>query len=232
MKALERIVGFLIEKVRARRFESSNRIPLRFLKRLTGNGPLEYLEVGAGLGKFLRTVKEQFSDMRIKAIEISQEMADKLKNEGFDCRQASIVKMPFPDESFDIVHCSHVIEHLTYPDVADALDEMLRVTRVGGHLIIRSPLMNPHFYTDIDHVRPYPPDAVMAHFEKEQIQRRGKAKVKMVQVWFEYLAFIPFKYTTNVLKKTIRKVCLGAWTLCGWPRSGPENYIVIIEKIS
>jgi SAM-dependent methyltransferase len=47
------------------------------------------------------------------------------------------LQLPFRDRSFDAVVAFEVIEHL--PDVATALDEMLRVVRRPGHIVIGLP---------------------------------------------------------------------------------------------
>jgi SAM-dependent methyltransferase len=45
--------------------------------------------------------------------------------------------LPFPDQTFDTVLCTEVLEHLSDP--ATCLREMGRVLRVGGHLILTTP---------------------------------------------------------------------------------------------
>lgn len=49
-----------------------------------------------------------------------------------------IHKIPFPDASFDIVFCNHVLEHVA--DDFQAMSEMLRVLKPGGWGIIQVPL--------------------------------------------------------------------------------------------
>lgn len=43
-------------------------------------------------------------------------------------------KPPFPDNSFDIVHSSHCIEHVEWFDVEKALEEWIRILKPGGRL--------------------------------------------------------------------------------------------------
>src|SRR5262249_52957192 len=51
---------------------------------------------------------------------------------------SSSVELPFPSSAFDIVIASHVLEHVV--EDRRFLDEMVRVLRPGGHLILIVPL--------------------------------------------------------------------------------------------
>ncbi len=51
--------------------------------------------------------------------------------------RASCDRLPFPDEHFEAVICSEVIEHV--PDTPEVLDEMKRVLKPGGILILGTP---------------------------------------------------------------------------------------------
>ncbi len=52
---------------------------------------------------------------------------------------ASVVKMPFSDDEFDVVLCAQVLEHLPYDDFGNALLEIKRVARHGAVISL------PHF---------------------------------------------------------------------------------------
>lgn len=54
--------------------------------------------------------------------------------------KADILDLPFKDESFDIVFCNHVLEHIE--DDTKAMRELYRVMRKGGWGIIQVPLKN------------------------------------------------------------------------------------------
>lgn len=51
--------------------------------------------------------------------------------------KADICKLPFDDESFDIILCNHVLEHI--PDDTTAMMELYRVMRKGGWGIFQVP---------------------------------------------------------------------------------------------
>lgn len=52
--------------------------------------------------------------------------------------QLDITSLPFDDDSFDVVLCSHVLEHV--PDDRAAMREMRRVLRPGGVAIVMVPV--------------------------------------------------------------------------------------------
>ena len=54
---------------------------------------------------------------------------------------ADITGLPFPDNFFDMVICSEVLEHI--PDQHSAIKEMIRVLRPGGDLIVSVPRYLP-----------------------------------------------------------------------------------------
>ncbi|MDO9406423.1 MAG: methyltransferase domain-containing protein [Polaromonas sp.] len=60
---------------------------------------------------------------------------------------SDITSIPVPDESFDVVLCTEVFEHL--PDPARAIKEFSRVLKSGGELIITAP------FCSLTHFAPY-----------------------------------------------------------------------------
>ena len=69
---------------------------------------------------------------------------------------ASIYELPYEDESFDLVTCLDVIEHLRFD--LPAFRELNRVLKKGGYLLATLPA-GPHLYNDFDclagHLRRY-----------------------------------------------------------------------------
>ena len=54
--------------------------------------------------------------------------------------KADILDLPFEDESFDVIFCNHVLEHIE--DDRKALSELYRVMKKGGWGILQVPMKN------------------------------------------------------------------------------------------
>lgn len=189
------------------------------------------LDVGSGLCDFINYIKKNHNHLIVKCIDINEDMVALAKDYGFDAKVASILKIPYDDDSFDIVHCSHVIEHLSYPDVVVALDELFRVVKDNGIVIIRSPLvMNHRFFNDIDHVRPYPPNAILNYYNNPQQQKVGKFKVKEVDRWYTKIAFeINYYVWDNYFTRMMNIVFKLSWNYLRFPFDRPNNYGIVLK---
>jgi 2-polyprenyl-3-methyl-5-hydroxy-6-metoxy-1,4-benzoquinol methylase len=67
-----------------------------------------------------------------------------------DFRQGSAYELPWPNQTFDVVVSSDVIEHLK--DVPHYLEEIKRVVKVGGVVIISTPIRFTDKPLDLEHV--------------------------------------------------------------------------------
>ncbi|NIA69570.1 methyltransferase domain-containing protein [Pelagibius litoralis] len=56
--------------------------------------------------------------------------------------EASILNAPLADDSFDAVFCAHVIYHIDIDKQERAVDELIRMTRPGGRVVVI--YSNPH----------------------------------------------------------------------------------------
>jgi SAM-dependent methyltransferase len=202
---------------------------LEYLAKLPPHTKARYLEVGSGNGAFLPELRPFGFD--ITCLELNPELAARTRVAGFLTICRSILDNGFPDSSFDVVHCSHVIEHFGYPDIACVLDELARVTRNGGTIIIRSPLLHPRFYDDLDHIRPYPPETVLNYFSHAEQQRVGRFKVNCELVWIRNAAFCLCPYTGGRLTQLFNKLMMITYLLCRCPRMA-TGYVMVLRKVS
>lgn len=106
----------------------------------TAASPLELLDVGCGTGHLLLGLRERLGDVvRLTGADFSPVAVARTQAlvPGVRGVVASVYGLPWPDDSFDVLVCTEVLEHLERPH--DALLELVRVTRPGGHLVLTVP---------------------------------------------------------------------------------------------
>jgi phosphatidylethanolamine/phosphatidyl-N-methylethanolamine N-methyltransferase len=114
---------------------AGRREAMRQLPLTTGDS---ILEVGIGTGL---TATLYPSDCRVIGIDLSEPMlreaARHLESHGrtnVRLWRMDASSLAFPDESFDVVYAAYVIS--VVPDPISVLNEMRRVCRVGGHIVL------------------------------------------------------------------------------------------------
>jgi SAM-dependent methyltransferase len=130
------------------------------------------LDVGCGTGRLLAFLEATMSDVATTGVDIGA--PPEFHAKGHFAR-ASAFDLPFPDNSFDLVFCSHVIEHLVDPQAV--LSELTRVCRPGGYVYVETPsarsiltFLGGRFWDDPTHVRPYSPAALRWLGDQIQMQ--------------------------------------------------------------
>ncbi len=93
--------------------------------------PEKVLEIGVGN-------KMVFDYLRRAGLEVKTLDLDSSLNPDFT---ASVIQMPLPDNSFDVVLCAEVLEHLPFNDFEKALAELKRVS--GGNIVLSLPHFGP-----------------------------------------------------------------------------------------
>ena len=86
------------------------------------------LDAGCGEGVLVDEFKDRLAILGVDANYSSEHV-----------RTGSVTALPFADASFDHGLCLDVLEHLTYPEQAEAVAELFRVVRPGGELLISVP---------------------------------------------------------------------------------------------
>ncbi|MFI9030444.1 class I SAM-dependent methyltransferase [Streptomyces sp. NPDC053560] len=104
-----------------------------------GRAPATVLDVGCGDGTAAATALPYLSGHRLVGVDWSQDALRRATGRiPFVVRgELSGPGLPFGDGAADAVLFSEVVEHLVDPDAA--LDELRRVLRPGGHLLLSTP---------------------------------------------------------------------------------------------
>jgi 2-polyprenyl-3-methyl-5-hydroxy-6-metoxy-1,4-benzoquinol methylase len=110
----------------------------RHLVNLTASKKVDsILDVGCGEGFTLNRLKEHGIGKKLEGLEYSKAaiLLGKKTYPDIKIVQGSIYELPYKDNSFDLVLCTEVLEHLDKPQ--DALKELVRVSK--KYLVISVP---------------------------------------------------------------------------------------------
>ena len=115
--------------------------------------------------------------------------------------KADICNLPFKENSFDIILCNHVLEHI--PDDTKAMQEMYRVLKPGGWGIFQIP-------QDIDRETTFEDDSITNKKERAKIFGQYDHVRIYGKDYFNKLRSIGFKveeidYTASLSSKEIEK---------------------------
>jgi ubiquinone/menaquinone biosynthesis C-methylase UbiE len=130
----------LLDATRARLLEQARKSPIQFFAPLALRPGLNVLDVGCGTGDFLRLLAPIVSPGTAEGLDLSETMiaearrrsAENVDNLSF--RVGSVLELPFPDGSFDLVLATQLLLHV--PDPWRALAEMKRVLAPSGLICV------------------------------------------------------------------------------------------------
>lgn len=98
----------------------------------------DLLDAGCGTGAMLDMFRKDHPDKNYTGVDLSEKMIEvaRLKHmEGIRFVAGDCEKLPFPDNSFDVVTCSMSFHH--YPNPGLFFMSLKRVLRPGGRLVLR-----------------------------------------------------------------------------------------------
>ena len=101
-----------------------------------GEASPRFLDVGCATGRLLEYLQQQ--GWEEQGVEVCEPAADYGRRvRGVSIFSGELEKAHLPEASFEIVHASHVIEHLQSP--GDFISEAYRLLKPEGHLILITP---------------------------------------------------------------------------------------------
>jgi SAM-dependent methyltransferase len=81
--------------------------------------------------------------------------------------QMDIADIRYPDNSFDVIYCSHVLEHV--PDDRKAMHELARVLKPSGWALIAVPILRDKTFEDWKVTTPDERERVFGQFDHVRI---------------------------------------------------------------
>jgi len=93
------------------------------------------LDIGCSIGATVEMAQQIGWDA--EGVDVSETAVAKCRSRGLRCHRMDGIRLPFDDESFDVVTSWHVIEHVE--NVQQTLNEWYRVVRPGGVMVLETP---------------------------------------------------------------------------------------------
>ncbi len=145
------------------KYNTFNRAPFFELARgYMPKGSGKVLDIGAGGSSFVDLFKPE---QNVYLLDGNPTTIEELKAKRYNNVILHKIpgKMPFADNFIDYIHCSHVIEHLSYDDCYTFVKDVDRILKPGGVLVISAPTFHPDFYNDFSHIKPYHPSVFLKY---------------------------------------------------------------------
>jgi len=113
--------------------------------------PKKILDIGCGRGFYIKSLSLFNFTKEICGIDLNPLYVEKAKksypdNKRIRVKTGTIIDLPYPDEYFDFIICSEILEHV--PDDKKALRELRRVLKYNGKLLVTVPNLYFPFFWD------------------------------------------------------------------------------------
>ena len=113
------------------------------------------LDTGCGIGNLSRLLRDE-RGAQVTALDFSSWACAKLAEDGFTTIVSKLPKIPLPDNTFDIVIATEVMEHLDHPE--RTLAQMVRVAKPGGVVMCSAPNDTMHPHEELEHQQSFDHD--------------------------------------------------------------------------
>ena len=96
------------------------------------------LDVGCSIGATVSAAARRGWDAH--GVDVSQSAVDSCRSRSLNCVHYDGDKLPYPDQTFDMLTSWHVIEHVA--NVSEVLEDWYRVLKPGGVMVLETPDAN------------------------------------------------------------------------------------------
>lgn len=146
----------------------------QWIKHNIKNFDVNIADIGSGPNKpmsFLNVIYEENNGLECYSFDISDEICRTWNNTHVKSKKCILPNIPVKNDFFDIVLCSHTLEHVN--DIYNSIKEISRVTVDKGIIIINSPIgccwmYEPEHVWWMDHDIDYGFGKIIDSFEGDQ----------------------------------------------------------------
>lgn len=193
------------------------------------------LDIGAGDGSFADYCEHK----SIYLYDGNEESVNTLKEKYNNVFLGNLPKLPFENEYFNVIHCSHVIEHLEPQVFYDSLKEMDRCLKPGGVLIISTPLLWDSFYDDLSHIKPYSPYVLIKYLTDTGNNNLTRTKIstkyeniELIYRYYEKFYTEDLVSTKNNIASFFIKKFINLSYRAGLRKYEKNGYTIVLKKTS
>ncbi len=192
--------------------------------------PGDLLDIGAGTGDFLAVAQK--SNWKTKGVEPNRQAKSLAEQKGVILESET---KSIKSETFDIITMWHVLEHV--PDLKFQINELNRLLRPGGHLIIAVPNFKSYdatyyksFWAAYDvprHLWHFSKGAIQKVFEEHHLSLQ-----KIIPMKFDsfYVSLLSEKYKTGKMN-FIKAFWIGLWSnVQGRRTTEYSSHIYVLKK--
>jgi SAM-dependent methyltransferase len=179
------------------------------------------LEVGCGTGLVLEFLKRRFPNHQLQGVDASATMLEQAREKGMSVSSASADKLPFPDQSFDVVIATRFIHLFQHDEKKQIYEEFLRVLRPNGLAVVEF-YSRPFAWLRFQFLRNRGRDEFFSHYPTMQEVRDivgGKFRRRPVRMAL-----------SKLLVKVLGRRGLSAVTRFGFPGFLVDEYFVVTKK--
>lgn len=96
-----------------------------------------YLDFGCGGGNHLEAIQKKHPNWKLHGLDMSEKACEEARSKGFEVTCVTAEDAVLPENHFDHIYMSHVVEHLHDPK--QVLEKLYHALKPGGTLIVSTP---------------------------------------------------------------------------------------------